>query len=65
VKELLIISQDTSAYGIDLTLTSASESVTPPRRRFYDLASALGELGIWVKNALMFILIRMWIRLSL
>lgn len=49
VKELLIISQDTSAYGIDLTLTSASESVTPPRRRFYDLASALGELGIWVR----------------
>jgi ribosomal protein S12 methylthiotransferase len=49
VKELLIISQDTSAYGVDLKLPSASERVKPARSQFYDLASALGELGIWVR----------------
>ncbi len=41
VKELLIISQDTSAYGVDVKYKDGT--------RFYDLAVALGELGIWVR----------------
>jgi ribosomal protein S12 methylthiotransferase len=41
VKELLIISQDTSAYGVDIKYKDGT--------RFYDLAVALGELGIWVR----------------
>lgn len=41
VKELLIISQDTSAYGVDLKDGKNS--------RFIDLCKALGELGIWVR----------------
>lgn len=41
VKELLIISQDTSAYGIDLRYADQT--------RFYNLCAALGELGLWVR----------------
>lgn len=49
VKELLVISQDTSAYGIDTKYASGMWREKEYRTKFYDLASALGELGIWVR----------------
>jgi ribosomal protein S12 methylthiotransferase len=49
VKELLVISQDTSAYGVDLKYAAQSWRGAERRARFYDLAAALGELGIWVR----------------
>ena len=49
VKELLVISQDTSAYGIDLKYAASEWKGRPVRARFLDLARALGELGAWVR----------------
>ena len=49
VKELLVISQDTSAYGVDLKYAAQSWHGAERRARFYDLAAALGELGVWVR----------------
>jgi ribosomal protein S12 methylthiotransferase len=49
VKELLVISQDTSAYGVDLKYAEQSWRGAQRRARFYDLAAALGELGVWVR----------------
>ncbi len=49
VKELLVISQDTSAYGLDLRHASAQWRGQPHRAHFTDLARALGELGVWVR----------------
>ena len=49
VKEILVISQDTSAYGADLHYAAQSWRNFERRARFYDLASALGELGIWIR----------------
>jgi ribosomal protein S12 methylthiotransferase len=49
VKELLIISQDTSAYGVDVKYLEDKWGDQMLRTRFYDLAKALGELGIWVR----------------
>ncbi len=49
VKELLVISQDTSAYGIDLKYAESSWRGQDYRTRFLDLAQALGELGVWVR----------------
>lgn len=49
VKELLIVSQDTSAYGLDLKYQPRPWQGHDIRTRFYDLAQALGELGIWVR----------------
>ena len=49
VKELLVISQDTSAYGIDLRYAESSWRGRPVKARFLDLAEALGELGVWVR----------------
>jgi ribosomal protein S12 methylthiotransferase len=49
VKEILVISQDTSAYGVDLKYASQSWRGADRRARFYDLAAALGELGAWVR----------------
>lgn len=49
VKELLIVSQDTSAYGVDLQYQERLWQDRNWRTRFYDLAAALGELGIWVR----------------
>ena len=49
VKELLIISQDTSAYGVDLKYQTDLWQGQAIKTRFYDLAAALGELGIWVR----------------
>jgi len=49
VKELLVISQDTSAYGVDLKYGESSWKGAPLRARFFDLVEALGELGVWVR----------------
>jgi ribosomal protein S12 methylthiotransferase len=49
VKELLIISQDTSAYGIDKKFESVHWNNKSRQTRFIDLCEALGELVIWVR----------------
>ncbi len=49
VKEILVISQDTSAYGTDLKYAAGAWRGTPRRARFQELAAALGELGVWVR----------------
>jgi ribosomal protein S12 methylthiotransferase len=49
VKELLVISQDTSAYGRDLRYAASDWNGRKVRARFFDLASALGELGVWIR----------------
>lgn len=49
VKELLVVSQDTSAYGLDLKYAERDWRGRAVRTRFYDLAEALGELGVWVR----------------
>lgn len=49
VKELLVISQDTSAYGVDTRYQSVEWQGKTWQTRFYDLCAALGELGIWVR----------------
>ncbi|GAB4229994.1 MAG: 30S ribosomal protein S12 methylthiotransferase RimO [Methyloligellaceae bacterium] len=49
VQELLVISQDTSAYGLDLKYAASPWRDEPLRARFLDLAKALGSLGVWVR----------------
>lgn len=49
VKELLVISQDTSAYGLDLKYATSTYAGREVRARFLDLSAALGELGVWVR----------------
>ncbi len=49
VKELLVVSQDTGAYGVDLKYRAGFWRGRPLRSRITELASALGELGIWVR----------------
>ena len=49
VRELLIISQDTSAYGVDLKYAPSTWRGRDVAARFADLTEALGELGIWVR----------------
>jgi ribosomal protein S12 methylthiotransferase len=49
VKELLVISQDTSAYGADLRYAPRTWRGTEYETRFIDLARALGALGVWVR----------------
>jgi ribosomal protein S12 methylthiotransferase len=49
VKELLVISQDTSAYGSDLKYASSEWKGRRIRTRFFELAEELGKLGIWVR----------------
>ena len=49
VKELLVVSQDTSAYGLDLKYQEKDWRGRAVRTRFYDLAEALGDLGVWVR----------------
>jgi ribosomal protein S12 methylthiotransferase len=49
VKELLVISQDTSAYGVDLKYRTDFWNGKPLKSRLADLAGALGSLGIWVR----------------
>ncbi|HEX4569615.1 MAG TPA: 30S ribosomal protein S12 methylthiotransferase RimO, partial [Dongiaceae bacterium] len=49
VKELLVISQDTSAYGVDLKYASSVWKGRQLPARFLSLAGALGELGVWIR----------------
>jgi ribosomal protein S12 methylthiotransferase len=49
VKELLVISQDTSAYGVDVKYAVSAWKDREVHARFVDLAAALGELGVWVR----------------
>jgi ribosomal protein S12 methylthiotransferase len=49
VKELLVISQDTSAYGVDVKYRSGFWGGRPLKTHMTDLAKALGELGVWVR----------------
>jgi ribosomal protein S12 methylthiotransferase len=49
VKELLVISQDTSAYGLDVRYRTGFWDGRPLKTRFADLARALGSLGVWVR----------------
>jgi ribosomal protein S12 methylthiotransferase len=49
VKELLVISQDTSAYGVDVKYRTGFWGGKPLRTRMTELCRALGELGVWVR----------------
>ncbi|BCH25075.1 ribosomal protein S12 methylthiotransferase RimO [Mesorhizobium sp. L-8-10] len=49
VKEILLISQDTSAYGIDLKYQASRWKDREVHAKFLDLSRELGELGIWVR----------------
>jgi len=49
VKELLVISQDTSAYGVDVKYRTGFWHGRPVKTKMKELAAALGELGVWVR----------------
>ncbi len=49
VKELLVISQDTSAYGVDIRYASSRFQDREVRAKFLDLSRELGQLGAWVR----------------
>ncbi|HEX2137977.1 MAG TPA: 30S ribosomal protein S12 methylthiotransferase RimO [Microvirga sp.] len=49
VKEILVISQDTSAYGVDIKYEPSVWRDREVRARFFDLARELGDLGAWVR----------------
>jgi ribosomal protein S12 methylthiotransferase len=49
VKELLVISQDTSAYGVDIKYAESKYKGREVRAKFYDMAKELGDLGAWVR----------------
>jgi len=49
VKELLVISQDTSAYGLDIGYAESAWKGRPIEARFLPLCEALGALGAWVR----------------
>ena len=49
VKELLVISQDTSAYGVDIKYRTGFWQGAPVKTRMKELCEALGQLGVWVR----------------
>ena len=49
VRELLVISQDTSAYGVDVKYRTGFAGGRPVRTRLKELCEALAEFGIWVR----------------
>lgn len=49
VKELLVVSQDTSAYGIDIKYAQSNWRGKDIRAKFYDMCEAMGDLGAWVR----------------
>ncbi|MBX2886502.1 MAG: 30S ribosomal protein S12 methylthiotransferase RimO [Granulosicoccus sp.] len=49
VKELLIISQDTSAYGVDIRYKTSFWNGRPVKTRLQEFCAALGSLGVWVR----------------
>jgi ribosomal protein S12 methylthiotransferase len=48
-KELLVISQDTSAYGVDIKYRTGFYNGRPVKTSMYDLCSELGKLGVWIR----------------
>lgn len=49
VSEILVISQDTSAYGVDVKYRTGFWNGRPVKTRMTELAQALGELGVWIR----------------
>ncbi len=49
VKELLVISQDTSAYGVDVKYKTEFYNGMPVKTRMTELCKALGQFGVWVR----------------
>ena len=49
VKELLVISQDTSAYGVDVKYRTGFWQGRPVKTKMVELVKALGEMGVWVR----------------
>ncbi len=49
VSELLVVSQDTSAYGVDIRYAESDWNGQPLKARFTELCEALGNLGVWVR----------------
>ncbi|MFN7835902.1 MAG: 30S ribosomal protein S12 methylthiotransferase RimO [Burkholderiaceae bacterium] len=49
VKEILVVSQDTSAYGVDLRYRTDFVAGRPVKTQFQSLVQELGELGVWVR----------------
>jgi ribosomal protein S12 methylthiotransferase len=49
VRELLVIAQDTSAYGVDLRFAESRFGTTTVRAKFVDLAQALAQFGVWIR----------------
>jgi ribosomal protein S12 methylthiotransferase len=49
VSEILVISQDTSAYGVDIKYRSGFWNGRPVKTKLYDLAQALGSLEVWIR----------------
>jgi ribosomal protein S12 methylthiotransferase len=49
VKELLVISQDTSAYGVDVKYRTGFVGGRPVKTRLYELCKELGQMGMWVR----------------
>jgi ribosomal protein S12 methylthiotransferase len=49
VKELLVISQDTSAYGLDVKYRTGFWRGRPLKSNLFNLVKSLGELGVWVR----------------
>jgi ribosomal protein S12 methylthiotransferase len=49
VKELLVISQDTSAYGVDVKYQTSVFRDREVKAKFLDLSQELGEMGMWVR----------------
>ncbi|MFP8967883.1 30S ribosomal protein S12 methylthiotransferase RimO [Pokkaliibacter sp. CJK22405] len=49
VKELLVVSQDTSAYGVDLKYRTGFWQGRPVKTRMLELCEALGSMGVWVR----------------
>jgi ribosomal protein S12 methylthiotransferase len=49
VKELLVISQDTSAYGVDVKYRTGFFNGRPLKTRMNELCAELGKLGVWVR----------------
>ncbi len=49
VKELLVISQDTSAYGVDVKYRTGFHKGRPVKTRMTELVAALGDLGVWTR----------------
>ena len=49
IREILVISQDTSAYGVDCKYQTRFWQGQPLQTRFLDLTRALGQFGVWVR----------------